>query len=89
MPERIGLITGEDSAAYSDFVKVLKARMGGITIYHAPVRVQGVGSIAEICGAIEYFNGASDTYDLLVLTSGGGSLEDLQSFNSEEVTRAV
>lgn len=90
MPERIGLITGEDSAAYSDFVKVLQARIGGITLYHAPVRVQGVGSIAEICGAIEFFNrDSSSPVDLLVLTRGGGSLEDLQAFNSEEVTRAV
>jgi exodeoxyribonuclease VII large subunit len=89
LPEKIGLITGENSAAYSDFVKVLQARMGGITVHYAPVRVQGVGSIGEICGAIEFFNSTSSPVDLLVLTRGGGSLEDLQSFNSEEVTRAV
>jgi len=90
LPEQIGLISGEDSAAYSDFVKVLAARMGGININFAPVLVQGVRSIAEICGAIRYFNEDRDpSPDLIVLTRGGGSLEDLQSFNSEEVSRAV
>lgn len=88
LPRAIGLITGERSAAYSDFIKVLRARMGGITIYFAPVRVQGVGSIAEICGAISHLN-TRDGLDLIILTRGGGSMEDLQSFNSEEVTRAV
>lgn len=88
LPEKIGLITGENSAAYSDFVKVARDRMGGLDIYFAPVRVQGVGSISEICGAINYFN-TVEKVDAIVLTRGGGSLEDLQSFNSEEVTRAV
>lgn len=88
LPRNIGLITGENSAAYSDFVKVLQARIGGINIYFAPVRVQGAGSIAEICGALQYFNN-NNSVDLIVLTRGGGSLEDLQSFNSEEVARAV
>ncbi|MFH1712792.1 MAG: exodeoxyribonuclease VII large subunit [Candidatus Jacksonbacteria bacterium] len=88
LPRNIGLITGENSAAYSDFIKVLQARIGGINIYFAPVRVQGVGSIAEICGALRYFNN-NNSVDLIVLTRGGGSLEDLQSFNSEEVARAV
>jgi exodeoxyribonuclease VII large subunit len=87
LPRNIGLITGENSAAYSDFIKVLGARMGGLNIYFAPVRVQGVGSIAEICRAIAYFN--TQPIDLIVLTRGGGSLEDLQAFNSQEVTRAV
>ncbi|OGY76711.1 MAG: exodeoxyribonuclease VII large subunit [Candidatus Jacksonbacteria bacterium RIFOXYC2_FULL_44_29] len=94
LPDQIGLITGDDSAAYSDFVKVLLARMGGTKVHFAPVRVQGVGSIAEICGAIKYLNnlepaGPGSRLDVIVLTRGGGSLEDLQSFNSEEVTRAV
>jgi len=89
MPKRIGLITAENSAAYSDFIKVLKARMGGIKIFFAPVKVQGVGSIQEILGAINYFNQKVLELDLIVLTRGGGGLEDLQSFNSEEVVRAV
>ena len=88
LPRAIGLITGENSAAYSDFIKVLRARMGGITIHFAPVRVQGVGSVKEICGAIKYMNQVL-ALDIIVLTRGGGSMEDLQSFNSEEVTRAV
>lgn len=88
LPRNVGLITGENSAAYSDFIKVLQARIGGINIYFAPVRVQGAGSIAEICGALQYFNN-NNRVDLIVLTRGGGSLEDLQSFNSEEVARAV
>lgn len=88
-PQKIGLITAPGSRAYSDFVKVLKNRMGGLTVYFYPVKVQGVGSAESVCEAIGYFNTTLPHVDLLVITRGGGSLEELQSFNDEEVARAV
>jgi exodeoxyribonuclease VII large subunit len=88
-PEKIGLITSKGSQAYSDFVKVLKERMGGIKIYFYPVNVQGRDSVSSILQAFKYFNKKRSNLDLLVLTRGGGSLEDLQSFNDEQIARAI
>lgn len=88
-PERIGLITAENSRAYSDFVKCLKERMGGLKIYFYPVSVQGENSVGSILNAFNYFNSNADNFDVLVLARGGGSLEELQSFNDERVARAI
>lgn len=88
-PEQIGLITAKNSQAYSDFVKVLSERMGGIKIYFYPVQVQGKNSVNSILVAIDYFNRNLANLDLLVLTRGGGNLEDLLSFNDEQVVRAI
>ena len=87
-PQKIGLITARDSEAYYDFIKVLKARMGGIKIYFYPVNVQGKESVRSIENAFNYFN-KNSSLDLLVLTRGGGSLEDLSSFNDEKVARCI
>jgi len=88
-PERIGLITAKDSRAYSDFAKILLERMGGLKIYFYPVSVQGADSTQSIIRAFTYFNQNNLNLDLLVLTRGGGNLEDLVSFNDEAVVRAV
>jgi exodeoxyribonuclease VII large subunit len=87
-PEKIGLITAKDSRAYSDFIKVLRERMGGLKVYFYPVNVQGQDSVESIFGAFAYFN-TQPNLDLIILTRGGGSLEDLQSFNDERVARAI
>lgn len=88
-PEEIGLITADDSQAYNDFVKVLRERMGGLKILFCPIQVQGRDSVKTILGAFDYFNKNLSKIDLIVLTRGGGSLEDLQSFNDERVVRAI
>jgi len=88
-PEKIGIITAKDSRAYSDFIKCLKERMGGLNIFFYPVSVQGEGSVNSIVQAFKYFNNNLKDLDVLVLTRGGGSLEDLQSFNDERVARAI
>ena len=90
-PEIIGLITSTEAAAYTDFIKIVKARFPGLTIYVAPVQVQGKESIDGIMRAFEYFNahGRELGIEAVVLTRGGGSLEDLHAFNSEEMARAV
>lgn len=88
-PERIGLITSRGAAAFTDFLKVLKARFAGITIYFFPASVQGQTAVEEILEAFAYFNTKVDYLDAIVLTRGGGSLEDLAAFNAEAVVRAV
>jgi len=88
-PEKIGLITAKGSKAYSDFLKILKERMGGIKIYFYPVQVQGKNAVNSIIGAFNYFNQNKLDLDALIIIRGGGSLEDLLAFNDESVARAV
>lgn len=88
-PQRIGLITSQASAAYSDFMKILSARWGGLDVVLADISVQGVSAPDQIVGAIDYFNHLSPPVDVLVAIRGGGSLEDLMAFSTEPVARAV
>jgi len=88
-PARIGLITSAESAAYKDFIKVLNARFSGMAIELADVQVQGEPAPGQIVAAIEYFNAHAQPADVLVITRGGGSAEDLAAFSTEQVTRAV
>lgn len=88
-PERIGLIASRESAAYSDFLRILGNRWGGVEVNVIDVAVQGRDAISQIAAAFARFNAEPALADVLVLTRGGGSLDDLQAFNSEEVARAV
>lgn len=90
-PERIGLITSKEAAAYGDFVRVLGNRMGGMTIIHADCHVQGQYAVSEILGAFQSLAALPENEQpqVIVLTRGGGSLEDLHAFNDERVVRAV
>ena len=88
-PERIGLITSSESAAYADFVKIIGTRWAGLNIELADVQVQGEPAAGQIVRAIEYFNQSGEPPDVLVIIRGGGSADDLQTFNTEAVTRAV
>lgn len=88
-PQKIGLITARQARALTDFIKVLNHRIGGVTIYFYPVAVQGQEAVPTLVAAFDYFNSKMADLDLLVVTRGGGSLEDLQAFNDERVVRAV
>ncbi len=88
-PASIGLITSRDADAYHDFMKILNGRWAGVTVQFAHVGVQGVAAPAQIAAAIEHFNQQSQPPDVLVVIRGGGSLEDLQAFNTEPVARAI
>jgi exodeoxyribonuclease VII large subunit len=88
-PQHIGLVTSGESAAYRDFIKVLGARWGGMQITLVDVQVQGEASPGQVAAAIEQLNQLASQPDVIVVTRGGGSAEDLQSFNTEQVTRAV
>lgn len=88
-PQHIGLVTSGESAAYKDFVKVLGGRWGGMDITHIDVQVQGEAAPEQVVAAIEQLNGLAQPPEVIVITRGGGSAEDLQAFNTEQVTRAV
>jgi exodeoxyribonuclease VII large subunit len=88
-PQTIGLVTSGESAAFRDFVKVINARWGGMKIILADVQVQGEAAVAQITDAITLFNQQTIPPDVIVVTRGGGSAEDLQAFSTEKVTRAV
>jgi exodeoxyribonuclease VII large subunit len=92
-PRRIGVVTSPTGAAIQDFLNVLHRRQRGIEVVICPVRVQGKGAAAEIADAIRLLGDPSATglppFDVIVVTRGGGSLEDLWEFNEEAVARAV
>lgn len=88
-PKRLGLITSRDSAAIGDFLRGLRDRWGGVEIFFVDVPVQGAQAVSSIVRAFEYFQEWQGQLDVIVLMRGGGSIEDLQPFNSEEVARAI
>ncbi len=87
-PDRVGLITSLEGAAVRDVVTNLTRRFAGTSLFVRGVRVQGEEAVGDIVAAIELFNRFFPV-DVLILARGGGSLEDLQPFNSEEVVRAI
>lgn len=89
IPETVGLITAASSAASGDFIKILGERWGGVTVQLLDVYVQGEQAPPQLVAAIEAFNALSAPPEVLVITRGGGSAEDLSSFNDERVVRAV
>ena len=92
-PVRVGVVTSPAGAAIRDFLHVLRRRAPHITIFIAPVRVQGRGAAAEIAQAVAHFaepaRSGFPAVDVIVVTRGGGSLEDLWEFNEEIVARAI
>jgi exodeoxyribonuclease VII large subunit len=88
-PRRIGLITSGESAAYHDFIKIMNERWGGVEIELANVQVQGEIAPGQIIAALEHFNTHEEPVEVIVITRGGGSPEDLAAFSTEQVTRAV
>ncbi len=88
-PQAIGLIASQESAAYADFVKILGARWGGVKISHYDVQVQGEPAIESIVQAINHINQMPLLPEVLVITRGGGSADDLAVFSSEQIVRAI
>jgi exodeoxyribonuclease VII large subunit len=87
-PRRIGIVTSLRGAAVADMVQILSRRFPGLHIRIFPAQVQGEGSVEEVCRAIEWFS-RSHWPDLVIVGRGGGSLEDLWTFNEEAVARAI
>ncbi len=87
-PRRIGIVTSPRGAAIADMVHILSRRFPGLEIRLFPALVQGEGSVEDVCRGIEYFS-RTKWADLVIVGRGGGSLEDLWTFNEEAVARAI
>jgi exodeoxyribonuclease VII large subunit len=87
LPRRIGVATSPSGAALRDFLRVLHARFPSIPVLIAPCRVQGEGAAATVVFAVRALCRAG--VDVVVVTRGGGSQEDLGAFNDERLARAI
>ena len=88
LPRRIGIVTSPTGAVIRDITQILSRRFPGLHIRLYPALVQGDGSIEAVVRAIEYFSN-SGWPDVVIVARGGGSLEDLWTFNEEAVARAI
>lgn len=87
-PKRIGIVTSASGAVISDFLEIVTRRFPGLHIRLYPALVQGEGSVEEVCRGLNYFS-QSGWPEVVVVARGGGSLEDLWTFNEEAVARAI
>ena len=88
MPRRIGIVTSPTGAVISDILQILERRFPGLHIRLYPALVQGEGSVEQVVAGIDYFS-RSEWPDVVIVARGGGSLEDLWTFNEERVARAI
>jgi exodeoxyribonuclease VII large subunit len=89
-PKRVALIASRESAAYGDFIRILNERWNGLEIDLYHVLVQGKDAPDSLVNAIERANRKGEgVYDVLIVTRGGGSLEELMAFNDERVVRSI
>ncbi|WP_286316481.1 exodeoxyribonuclease VII large subunit [Romboutsia ilealis] len=88
MPKSIGVITSETGAVIRDIINVIKRRYPKVNIKLYPVNVQGHQSKYDICDGIKFFN-KENNVDTIIVGRGGGSIEELWSFNEEIVAREV
>ncbi|WP_283594191.1 exodeoxyribonuclease VII large subunit [Paraclostridium bifermentans] len=87
-PKNIGIITSETGAVIKDIINVVKRRYPKVNIKLYSVSVQGKNSSEQICEGIKFFNNANNV-DTIILGRGGGSIEELWSFNEESVAREI
>ena len=87
-PEKLGIITSASSAAYQDILNVIKRRASFVKLCLYNVKVQGEGSSEQIIDGINALN-AVDGISTIIIARGGGSIEDLWSFNNEFVARSI
>ncbi len=92
LPCTVGIVTSKNGAVLHDIVKIIRKRFDNIHLIFANASVQGINSSAEISNAIKLLNEYSKEYckiDVLIVGRGGGSLEDLWSFNEEKTAYAI
>lgn len=88
LPRTIGVITSPDGAALRDFLQIIRRRNPHVAIKIYPATVQGENTAGDVIAGIDFFNNFSPV-DVLVVTRGGGSMEDLWGFNDEKLARCV
>lgn len=86
-PKRIGVITSPTGAAVRDMINVTRRRWPAAEIVLYPALVQGEGAVASLISGIEYFK--QNPPDTVIIGRGGGSIEDLWAFNSEELAKTI
>jgi exodeoxyribonuclease VII large subunit len=87
-PKRIGIVTSPTGAVIQDMLNVLSRRFPGLHVRLHPALVQGEGSVEQVCRGIDYFS-RTGWAEIVIVARGGGSLEDLWTFNEEAVARAI
>ena len=88
LPKCIGLITSVNGAAITDFMRILNRRFPNMYVRIINVPVQGPGTDRAVAASVNFLN-RTQACDVIVITRGGGSMEDLWEFNSEIIARAV
>lgn len=88
LPRRVGVVTSPAGAVIRDILHVLERRFEGLHVRLYPALVQGEGSIEQVCAGLRFFS-ESGWAEVVILARGGGSLEDLWTFNEEAVARAI
>ncbi len=87
LPRTVGVVTSPSGAAVRDFLQIISRRFPNIRIRIYPAQVQGQSAAQQLAAGVEFFNRTG--CDVIVLTRGGGSMEDLWPFNEELTARAV
>lgn len=88
LPSRIGVVTSAQGAALRDILNILQRRHHSVNVLIFPAQVQGDAAAHEVAAGVRYFN-QHETADVIIIARGGGSAEDLASFNNEGLARAV
>jgi exodeoxyribonuclease VII large subunit len=88
IPNRIGVITSSKGAVINDIINVLSRRFPGFRLLLYPSSVQGHNAHAELASGIQWFNRCR-CVDVIIIARGGGSIEDLWSFNEESLSREI
>lgn len=89
LPRRVVVITSPTGAAVRDFLQVAQRRWRGSQITILPTKVQGAGAGVQLAAAVDLANRLRPAADVIVVTRGGGSIEDLWEFNDEQLVRAI
>jgi exodeoxyribonuclease VII large subunit len=87
-PQRIGIVTSPSGAVIRDILHVLSRRFPGLHIRLFPAQVQGDGAMEQVCRGLQFFS-TGGWADVVIVARGGGSIEDLWTFNEEAVARAI
>ncbi len=88
LPSRIGVVTSPQAAALRDILNILQRRHHSVNVLIFPAQVQGDAAAFEVAAGVRYFNQAENV-DVIVVARGGGSAEDLASFNNEGLARTI
>jgi len=88
LPSRIGIVTSPQAAALRDILNIIQRRHHSVNLLIYPAQVQGDAAAGEVSAGVRYFNKA-DNVDVILIARGGGSAEDLASFNNEGLARTI